>query len=169
MRNILQNNEIDINFYAEDARTFIKHTTNKYNFIFLDAFTPAKCPSLWTVNFFKELYSKLDDDGIILTYSNSAAIRNAFLQNGFTIGKTYDDNIKKFVGTVATKNKFLIEYELDERDLDLINSKAGICFEDEFLNLDNQTIIKNRESMFEKSALMSSSKVIKRYKCGKIN
>lgn len=168
-KNILKNNEISLNFYPEDARNFIKHTEHKYNFIFLDAFTPVKCPALWTVQFFNALYSKLEEDGIILTYSNSAAVRNALLQNGFVVGKIYDNKLNKFVGTAAAKNENLIEYELDERDLDLINSKAGICFEDEHLNLDNNTIIKNRNDIIEKSELISSSKVLRGYKNDKVS
>lgn len=161
---ILKNNEIDMNFYKDDARNFIKSVNNTYNFIFLDAFTPAKCPALWTVQFIRELYSKLEDDGMILTYSNSAAIRNAFLQCGFAVGKIYDNELRKFVGTVAAKNKTLIKHELSERDLDLINSKAGICFKDENLNLDNNTIIENRKEEIKKSNLSSSSKILKGYK-----
>lgn len=163
-KTLLTNNNIAMNFYAEDARNFIKSTNNTYNFIFLDAFTPAKCPALWTVQFFKELYSKLEDDGMILTYSNSAAVRNAFLQNGFAVGKTYDPTFKKNIGTIAAKNNFLIEHKLDERDLDLINSKAGICFKDENLNLDNHIIIENRKNEIKDSKLISSSKVLKGYK-----
>lgn len=161
---LLLNTQIDINFHKKDARQFIKATNNKYNFVFLDAFTPTKCPALWTVQFFNELYTKLEDDGMILTYSNSAAIRNAFLQNGFAVGKTYDYELKKFIGTVAVKNKNLIEHELDERDLDLINSKAGICFKDETLEFDNHTIIENRENEINNSNLISSSQVLKGYK-----
>lgn len=160
-RKLLLNCKIDINFHEKDARCFIKSTTNTYNFIFLDAFTPAKCPALWTVQFFRELYSKLEDDGMILTYSNSAAIRNAFLQAGFAVGKTYDANLKKFTGTVAAKNKTLIEYNLDELDWDLINSKAGICFKDENLELTNQAIIENRKIEVKESELISSSKILK--------
>lgn len=161
---ILNSGEIDMHFFVNDARDFIQTTNNTYNFIYLDAFTPAKCPALWTIQFFKELYSKLEDDGMILTYSNSAAVRNAFLQNGFYVGKTYDSELKKFVGTVAVKNKLLIEHELTDMDLGLINSKAGICFKDENLNLDNPTIIENREKEIKNSNLISSSKVLKGYK-----
>ena len=163
-QNLLSNAQVDINFVKNDARHFVKSTSNKYNFIFLDAFTPAKCPALWSVQFFREIFSKLEDDGMILTYSNSAAIRNALLQNGFHVGKTYDKNSKKFVGTIATKNKDLIEYELDERDMDLINSKAGICFKDDFLESDNSAIIARREAEIKNSELISSSQVLKGYK-----
>lgn len=161
---LLTKNKIDLNFYGIDARNFIKSTANTYNFMFLDAFTPSKCPELWTVQFFRELYSKLEDDGMILTYSNSAAVRNGFLQAGFTIGKIYDSKLRKFTGTVAAKNKTLIEHNLDELDMDLINSKAGICFKDENLSLSNKTIIENRKNDVKESELISSSKVLKGHK-----
>lgn len=163
-KKILENNKIDLNFYAEDARSFIQSTNNTYNFVFLDAFTPAKCPVLWTVEFFKVLYDRLEDDGMILTYSNAAAIRNAFLQNGFVVGKSFDYQSKKFVGTIAVKNKSLIKHELDDRDWALINSKAGICFRDEKLNLGNASIIENREEEVNNSGLPTSTSVLKGYK-----
>lgn len=160
----IKNNDISLNFYNSDARDYIKSTSNKYNFIFLDAFAPAKCPALWTVEFFEQLYSRLEDDGMILTYSSSATIRKAFLQNGFYVGKTYDKELKKFTGTIATKNKNLLEYPLDEQDIKLTNSKAGIPYHDNKFNLDNSTIIKNREIEVEQSNLPSSSSVLKGHK-----
>lgn len=158
---LLKNSQIDLNLHKNDARHFIKSTNNTYNFIFLDAFTPSKCPALWSLEFLKELYSKLDDDGMILTYSNSAAIRNAFLQNGFHVGKIIDQNSKKAMGTIAVKNYSLIENELNEKDLALMSSRAGICFRDENLELDNKSIIENRENEIRKSELISSSKALK--------
>lgn len=163
VKKILKNNEIDVNFYNMDARLFTQQSSNKYNFIFLDAFTPSKCPALWTVQFFKKLYNLLADDGVILTYSSSAAVRNALLLNGFCVGKTFDKSLNKFVGTIASKNPDLIEHVLEQKDIDLINSKAGICYQDDDLNLDNDIIIKNREYEVEKSDLLSSSKVLKEH------
>lgn len=160
---ILKNNKIDINFHSTDARSFIRSTLNRYNFIFLDAFTPAKCPSLWSFEFFSELYSRLENDGMFLTYSNSAAIRNALILNGFHVGKVYDETLKKVIGTVAAKNPDLILHKLDERDLNLINSKAGICYRDINLETENQTIIQNREAEVIESELTSSSQVLKHH------
>lgn len=160
---VLKNNKIYINYFAQDARKFLKSTNITYNFIFLDAFTPAKCPSLWTKDFFALLYDKLEQDGMILTYSNSAAVRNALLQNNFFVGKIYDMKLKKFVGTVATKNNDLIDYKLNDYDLGLINSKAGICWRDEDLESSNLNIIKNRDAEVINSDLSSSSKFIKGY------
>lgn len=164
VKSILKNNKIDVNFHNMDARSFVQQSTNKYNFIFLDAFTPAKSPALWTIQFFNKLYGLLEDDGVILTYSSSAAVRNALLLNGFCVGKTFDKSLNKFVGTIASKNPDLIEYALEQKDIDLINSKAGICYQDNDLVLDNDVIIKNRELEIEKSDLLSSSKVMKEHR-----
>lgn len=164
-KKVLNNSKIQINFHNNDARKFVSETNNTYDFIFLDAFTPSKCPALWTVEFFNKLYSLLDNNGMILTYSNSAAIRNAFLLNGFAVGKIYDAQLKKYTGTIAVKNNKLIEHPLDEFDIGLINSKAGICYNDPSLELDNDIIIKNRASKVEQSNLVSSSKFIKENTC----
>jgi len=147
-----------------DARKALKEDPNKYNYIFLDAFTPAKCPCLWTLEFFKLLHSHLDDDGMILTYSNAASIRNAFIQAGFWVGKIYNKENDKFIGTIATKKLELIRYGLSEYDLGLINTKAGIIYRDETLSLDNEAIIAAHDKSVATSGLQSSSKFIKQFR-----
>lgn len=154
-------NDFIFDLKIEDARKELLQDNNKYNYIFLDAFTPAKCPALWSVDFFRLLYEHLDDNGMILTYSNSAAIRNAFIHAGFFIGKTYNNSLNKFMGTVAVKNKSLIKHELSEYDLGLLKTKAGIFYRDENLTALNEAIINAHKIEVEKSNLMSSSKYIK--------
>lgn len=161
---ILNLAEIDLNFHKIDARCFIKHCDNTYSFIFLDAFTPSKCPALWTLDFFKELHKHLEPNGLLLTYTGSAAVRNAMLNAGFFVGNIYSLELKKNIGTIAVKNKDLIEFPLSERDLALINSKAGICYRDTQLNLSNCEIINIREADVLNSNLVSSSKAVKKFK-----
>lgn len=173
-------NLVDFNFNLEidDARLSLKRDNIKYNYIFLDAFTPTKCPCLWTVDFLRLLYSHLEDGGMILTYSNSAQVRNAFINVGFVVGKIYSESSKKFTGTIAVKCKLDLDklisehkqnnavkiFELSEYDLGLIKTKAGIFYRDENLSLDNEAIIKAHEIEFKNSNLLSSSKFIKEYK-----
>ena len=155
--------EVDI----EDARQSLQNDKNKYNFVFLDAFSPAKCPALWTLDFLRLLNSHLDENGMVLTYSNSASIRNAFIQAGFWVGKIYDKKLDKYIGTVATKKLELIKYGLSEYDLGLINTKAGIVYRDESLSLDNESIIAAHAITVATSALQSSSKFIKTFRGAK--
>ena len=157
---------LDFNFDLEidDARQIVKNDSTLYNYVFLDAFTPAKCPCLWSIDFFKELYRLLDDNGMILTYSNSAAVRNAFINAGFFVGKIFSESLNKFTGTIAVKNKSLIKYELSEYDLGLLKTKAGIFYRDENLSLTNEAIISAHKKDVENSNLISSSKYIKMHK-----
>ena len=104
---------------------------------------------------------------MILTYSNSALVRNAFINAGFYVGKIYSESADKFTGTIAVKNKSLIKYELSEYDLGLMKTKAGIFYRDENLNLDNEAIIATHKIEVENSNLMSSSKYIKNNKSNK--
>jgi len=154
---------LDFNFMLEieDARTAVKNDKNVYNFVFLDAFTPSKCPCLWTVDFFRLLFEHLDENGMILTYSNSANIRNAFLNAGFFVGKIFSKSSGRFTGTVAVKNKSLIKYELSEFDLGLLKTRAGIFYRDTNLNLNNEAIIEAHKLETANSDLMSSSQYIK--------
>ena len=160
----LKINDLSIDFIVDDARNALKNDLIKYDYVFLDAFTPSKCPCLWTKDFFDLLYKHLSDDGMILTYSNSAAVRNAFMQAGFFVGKIYNKDYDKFIGTIAAKKLEKIKTSLSEYDLGLINSKAGIVYRDENLKLDNFQIKANRAKAVETSNLMSSSKFIKNFR-----
>lgn len=171
--------DFDFNLEINDARQAIMNDTNKYNFVFLDAFTPTKCPCLWSIDFFKLLYEHLEDGGLILTYSNSAQVRNCFLNAGFIVKKIFSKNQNKFTGTVAIKphtdvsqnnretnyNTELI-HDLTDYDLGLMKSRAGIFYRDKDLSLDNEAIINNHKIEVENSNLISSSKFIKTYKRG---
>lgn len=81
----LKNNDITFNLIIDDARKAVKGSTNIYNYVFLDAFTPKKCPELWSVEFFKSLYEHLSEGGMILTYSRAGSVRDAFEQAGFYV------------------------------------------------------------------------------------
>ncbi len=180
---------LDFNFEIkiDDARKVIQEDKNLYDFVFLDAFTATKCPCLWTVDFFKALYEHLQDGGMILTYSNSAQVRHAFLEAGFWVGKNVFDG--KSIGTVAVKitvrqtsplagegadvselanvtpagegsilSQFPKISPLSQYDLGLLKTKAGIFYRDENLNLPNEAIIAAHRKEVENSTLMSSSK-----------
>lgn len=149
----------DINFKLknDDARKVLLEDYNLYNLIFLDAFTPSKCPCLWSYEFFKLLNEHLEEDGLILTYSTSASIRAAMVEAGFEIGNIYNERLNRFTGTVAAKNKNLIKYPLSEYDLGLLKTKAGIFYRDENLNSLNEAINETRKIEVENSNRISSS------------
>jgi tRNA U34 5-methylaminomethyl-2-thiouridine-forming methyltransferase MnmC len=155
----------DINFdlKIDDARQVIKNDNNLYNLIFLDAFTPSKCPCLWSYEFFKLLYDHLESDGMILTYSTSAAIRSAMQEAGFYIGNIYNEREQKYTGTIATKNLDLINYPLSEYDLGLLKTSAGIFYRDENLTGQNEAIFAARKKEVENTDRISTSQYKKKF------
>ena len=163
---VLENRNFDFELFDSDARAFIKSSNLEYDFIFLDAFSPSKVPTLWTVEFFAQLYKHSSENCMILTYSNSASIRHAFLENKFYVGKIYNKYENRFTGTVVSKNKNLIDIPLDNFDMGLINTKAGIPYHDnENLSLTNKEILDNRKIEVENSNLISATQYKKEQKC----
>jgi len=153
--------DFDFNPKIEDARQTVKNDKNMYNLVFLDAFTPSKCPCLWTYEFFKRLYEIMEDDGMLFTYSSSAQVRSAMKKAGFEIGNIYNERLKKNQGTVGVKNILLINHPLSEAELGLLNSRAGIFYRDENLNTLNEAIIKAHLTEVENSERISSSQFLK--------
>ncbi len=153
----LKTPDVDLDFHIDDARNVIKHDKNRYNLIFLDAFTPSKCPCLWSYEFFKELFNHLEQDGMLLTYSSSASVRGGMIEAGFAIGNIFSERENKFFGTVAVKDKSLIKHPLSEFDLGLLKTRAGIFYRDPNLTWQNEAIIEARNSEVKNSIRMSTS------------
>lgn len=150
-----------LNFYINDARKTILKLGGEYDLIFLDAFTYTKAPQLWSVEFIAELYKRLSDKGLLMTYSTSAQIRNTLLENNFYVGKIYQNKTNKVIGTIASKDKKLIVHPLNNYEIGLCNTKAGIPYHDPNLSFGNKDILELREYEFRHSSLMSSSKYMK--------
>src|SRR3989344_8710715 len=80
------NEKIKLKIVLGDARITVKNLKGKFDAIFLDPFSTMKNPELWTVDFFKLLKDRLDNNGILATYSSSAIVRNGLKEAGFKIG-----------------------------------------------------------------------------------
>jgi len=150
-----------LSFHVDDARKSILDISGQYDLIFLDAFTFSKAPELWSVEFMAELYRRLSPTGILMTYSNSALVRNTFLENNFYIGKIIDEKTGKTIGTVAAKEKTMIEHPLTNYEMGLCSTRAGIPYHDYSLNSERETILKRREQEFKSSDLMTSSQYMR--------
>ncbi len=147
---LLQN--ININFFIDDARIILKNLKKEYDLIFLDAFTPAKAPMLWSVQFFELLSQHLSFDGYILTYSKSARVYSAMLKNNLYIGHIKDSS-GKIIGTIATKNFNKLEHPLTHDEIAALCTKSGIPYNDNTLSDSYDSIIKTLEESISKSTL----------------
>ncbi len=80
-----QKDNISIHILLGDARETIKQTTGPFDAIFLDPFSPKKCPELWTEPFFKEIHARTAPDGILTTYSCARVVRDNLKAVGFRV------------------------------------------------------------------------------------
>ncbi len=86
-----------------DARkTITKLPDKEFDIIFLDPFSPKKCPELWTEEFLKNIYQKTAQGGILTTYSCAKEVRENLTKAGFNVtnGPTIG---RRGPATIATK------------------------------------------------------------------
>jgi len=68
-----------------DARDTIKRLNEKFDAVFLDPFSPKKCPELWTEEFFSDIKDIMSQAGILATYSCTKSVRKNLSNAGFII------------------------------------------------------------------------------------
>ena len=142
--------------------------SNKFDLIYLDGFSPQKCPQVWTIEFLSKVTQKLSPQGYLITYSSSAAVRKTLRNLGleiFTIKPRLNSKTFWSQGTVAIakfdKNKLkpnLNFKKLSVMEEEHLLTKASIPYRDQNLNSSREDIIKKRldEQLF--SNLLSTKK-----------
>ena len=126
----------------------------KFDLIYLDGFSPQKCPQVWTVEFLSKVTKKLNPQGYLITYSSSAAVRMTLRNLGleiFSIKSDLNSQNQWSQGTVAianfSKNKFqnnLCFDKLSPMEEEHLLTKASIPYRDPDLNSKAEDIIKER-------------------------
>ncbi len=139
-----------------DAREQINNipTSTKFDLIYLDGFSPQKCPQLWTIEFLSKVTQKLNPQGYLITYSSSAAVRKTLRNLGleiFTIKPSFNEKTFWSQGTVAIakfdKNKMSSNLNLEKLSVmeeEHLLTKASIPYRDTNLSSSNDDIIKKR-------------------------
>ncbi|EKE04164.1 MAG: hypothetical protein ACD_20C00099G0009 [uncultured bacterium] len=153
---------LNIDIFICDARHVIRDLNPYYHYIFHDPFTPSKLPTLWTVEIFKEYNRLLDDNGNITTYSAASPIRAGLIEAGFYVGKT-DPIGRNESGTIAIKKKELIKTDLSDKEKGLLNTNAGIPYNDQEFKHNAAQILEYREELQKSSGKTSTSKYLKSF------
>ncbi len=164
------NKQLKALFFLDDARVSMQHLVNT-NFqadaIFLDPFSPPKCPQLWSVEFINLLAKCLNSEGRIATYSCSSAIRSAFKLSDLQISQNYVCGWRS-PGTIASYNTEGLT-PLSPKEIEQLKTRAAIPYRDFQLN-DSQDIIKQRRKIEqENSCLETTTQWKKRWRSELLN
>ena len=157
---------------AREKINFIPSST-KFDLIYLDGFSPQKCPQVWTIEFLSKVTEKLNSQGYLITYSSSAAVRKTLRNLGLEIFKIKPSiNNKTFwsMGTIAIpkfdKNKLKPNFNFEKLSImeeEHLLTKASIPYRDQDLNSCKDDIINKRlnEQLF--SDLLSTNEWRKKW------
>lgn len=160
----VETSSIKLKLLIGDARQTIQQliTTNfSADAIFLDPFSPPKCPQMWTVDFLSLVAKCLKPQGIIATYSCSAAVRTALKLAGLTLGVNYSVG-RRSPGTIATYD-FTPWPDLLPVDLEHLQTRASVPFRDPQLKDSGEIIEHRREAEQRLSRLEATSQWKKRW------
>jgi tRNA U34 5-methylaminomethyl-2-thiouridine-forming methyltransferase MnmC len=138
---------IKLNIHILDAREIVKSnsvfeidqkpshkigSSGKYDAIFLVPFSPRLSPELYTIDFLKGLKSLLKNNGMLLTYTASAAVRYSLIKTGLHVGE--GPSFGRSGGTLASPHSDNIEKPLSSRDERMVAlTDAGTPFRDIYL------------------------------------
>jgi len=120
--------------------------------IFLDPFSPTRCPQLWTVDFLRWVVTCLKPTGRLATYSCAAAVRAALLELGLHIGATPAAG-RQWPGTVASLTETDLS-PLSPREQAHLDTRAAVTYRDPTLKATADVIRSERAQRQHHSTLM---------------
>ena len=158
---LLQENKFEdeffnCNIFWGDAREEINNIPSniKFDLIYLDGFSPQKCPQVWTTEFLSKVTKKLKPQGYLITYSSSAAIRKTlrnFNLEIFSIRPNLSSKNLWSLGTVAIaefneKNFYSNSHfgKLSRMEEEHLLTKASIPYRDPHQIANAKDIIRER-------------------------
>ena len=160
LKGLYKNKNFNCKLIIGDARKEIQNFPEKVNFdlIFLDGFSPQKCPELWSYEFLSHLKNKIKDDGYLITYTSSAAVRKSLKDLGFNLFNIIPTISRRKLwsnGTLATfdnqpKNPYI--KLLSEMENEHLNTKASVPYRDPTGKMLSGEIleIRRKEQLFSK-------------------
>ena len=164
-KGLYKNKNFDCKLIIGDARKEILNLPKELNFdlIFLDGFSPQKCPEIWSFEFLSQLKNKIKYEGYLITYTSAAAIRKSLKNLGFNLFNilpTFLDKNHWSDGTLATfdnqQNNPYIK-QLSEMEIEHLNTKASIPYRDPTGEMLSKEILEIREKEQQFSKLLNTN------------
>ena len=150
-------NALKADLLIGDARQHIQqliHTNLQADVIFLDPFSPPRCPQLWTVEFLALVAQCLHPQGTLATYSCAAAVRTALTLAGLHIG-SFQAIGRRWPSTLATYTPPTLA-PLSEQEQEHLETRAAVPYRDPTL-ADTAEAIQRRRTQEQAKSLLKST------------
>ncbi|NEQ42651.1 MAG: hypothetical protein F6K00_03440 [Leptolyngbya sp. SIOISBB] len=129
--------------------------------IFLDPFSPPRCPQLWTVEFLSLVAQCLHPQGILATYSCAAAVRAALKLAGLQIGSLVAPG-RRWPSTLASHTAQNLP-PLSQQEQEHLATRAAVPYRDPSLQDDAAAIQRRRSQEQAQSSLRSTGEWRRRW------
>ena len=160
----VRTNQLHAQLLLGDARITIQQV-HQLNFqadaIFLDAFSPRRCPQLWTVEFCQQLARCTASTGRLATYSCAASVRSALICAGFKLSQTPPLRGRQ-PGTLASFSEADLP-PLPLRSQEHLQTRAAVPYRDPQLCDSAEIILQRRQVEQQASSLEPTSRWNKRW------
>ena len=129
--------------------------------VWLDAFSPRRCPQLWSLEFLAQLAALLKPEGRLITYSSAAAVRTALVAAGLQLASIAASASEQWSsGTVASPGPLGESFPL--RSLSAMEWDHLLCcaaepYRDPTGQASAATLLAERRARQSKSSAVSSS------------
>ncbi|MEB3274933.1 MAG: tRNA (5-methylaminomethyl-2-thiouridine)(34)-methyltransferase MnmD [Prochlorothrix sp.] len=134
--------------------------------IFLDPFSPRRCPQLWTVEFLAWVARTLSPQGILATYCRAAAVRSALQSAGLGLGTLPLAHPKAphhwAEGTIASREAAVLT-PLSPLEQEHLQTRAAIPYRDPTLTDTAPLILQRRQQEQQRSTRESTTQWRKRW------
>jgi len=117
-----EDENIKVEVFIGDARKYIKKLKN-IDIVYQDAFSSEVNKELWSVEYFKDLYTICNNKALITTYSIATNVRLSMFLAGFYIYETNPTGKRK--QTIAFKSMHNIEAKYIDMELKLTRNKEA--------------------------------------------
>lgn len=155
---------LDTRLLIGDAREKIQQVQQsgfQADAIFLDPFSPPKCPQLWTVEFLAIVARCLKPDGRLATYSCAASVRTALQLAGLRVGASNSVG-RRSPGTAASFCDRDLP-PLSQQESEHLQTRAAIPYRDPQLQNSATAIAEQRRIEQRSSSLEPTSQWKKRW------
>jgi tRNA U34 5-methylaminomethyl-2-thiouridine-forming methyltransferase MnmC len=112
--------------------------------IFLDPFSPPKCPQLWTVEFLTLAAGCLKPTGRLATYSCAACVRTALQLAGLQLGSTPGVG-RRSPGTIASFTSEGLT-PLSQKEQESLQTRSAVPYRDPQLQSSRSEILRDRHN-----------------------
>lgn len=129
--------------------------------IFLDPFSPPRCPQLWTVEFLAAVAARLAPTGRLATYSCAPAVRSALGLAGLAVGASPPFG-RRWPGTVAARSAEGLP-PLSDQEREHLQTRAAVPYRDPDLRDSAETILDRKRQEQATSPLEPTSRWKRRW------